>query len=234
MNITFDLLSIWFVIHLSESEGVRSERGILSSWVCLYSADCSVCSLLSAQSQPEPEGDTNSCPVSAQTESWPELDYTLLIRHRAPHNPVIALSSEYRESADTRIKCPDLSPEHSGVVTADDGSVQSPGEPRHWGDGGAHPVPDLWGAQWRGQDRELRHPGPQLPGEVHQLLEGPEWAGEAHDGHCGPPHHPLGLLPHRTADFQTYPLHTRLLMVREWLTGFGVWLPKFLFLNLFL
>ena len=91
-----------------------------------------------------------------------------------------------------------------------------------------------WGAGRRGHDSELRHPGPQLPGEVHQLLEGPEWAGEAHDGHCGPPHHPLGLLPHRTADFQTYPLHTRLLMVREWLTGFGVWLPKFLFLNLFL
>ena len=91
-----------------------------------------------------------------------------------------------------------------------------------------------WGAGRRGHDSELRHPGPQLPGEGHQLLEGPEWAGEAHDGHCGPPHHPLGLLPHRTADFQTSPLHIRLLMVREWLTGFGVWLPKFLFLKLLL
>ena len=85
----------------------------------------------------------------------------------------------------------------------DDGSVQSPGEPRHRRVGGEDPVPDLRGAGRRGQDRELRHPGPQLPGEVHQLLEGPERAGEAPDGHRGPPHHPLGLLPHRTADCKT-------------------------------
>ena len=60
----------------------------------------SVCTLLTAKSalssllgvsRSRRETQT-AAPVSAQTESWPELDYTLLIRHPAPHNPVIAPS----------------------------------------------------------------------------------------------------------------------------------------------
>ena len=80
-----------FVIHSSESEGVVWERGILSSRVFVLCWLLSLLSPLLGVSRSRRETQT-AAPVSAQTESWPELDYTLLIRHPAPHNPVIAPS----------------------------------------------------------------------------------------------------------------------------------------------